>query len=127
MNDPEVQLKTMLEAAGLNGFETERPIPISGGIVTRPDVYFHEPNDQYSGVCVYLDGMSRHIHGNSETASRDRVIRDELRNKDFEVVEIMYQQLFDKVSMRLHMRKIAKAVMGIAKARDIEADDSWFS
>jgi len=69
---------------------------------------------------------SVHIHGNSETASQNRMIRDELRNKDYEVVEIMYQQLFDKVSMRAHMRKIAKAVTGITKAREVEADDSWF-
>jgi hypothetical protein len=126
VNDPEVQLKAMLEAAGLCGFETEKPIPISGGIVTRPDFYFHEPNEQFAGVCIYFDGMSSHIHGNSETASRDRMIREELRNKDYEVVEIMYQQLFDKVSMRSHMKKIAKAVMGITKAREIETNDSWF-
>ena len=126
VNDPEAQLKVMLEAAGLGGFETEKPIPISGGIVTRPDIYFHEPNDQYAGVCVYLDGMSSHIHGNTATATRDKMIREELRSKDFEVVEIMYQQLFDQVSMRTHMRKIAKAVMGLAKAKEVEASDSWF-
>jgi len=116
----------MLEAAGLYGFETEKPIPISGGIVTRPDFYFHEPNEQYAGVCIYFDGMSSHIHGNSETAGKDRMIREELRNNDYEVVEIMYQQLFDKVSMNTHMRKIAKAVMGITKAKEVERDDSWF-
>lgn len=125
-NNPEVQLKAMLEAAELFGFETERPIPISGGIVTRPDFYFHAPNEQYTGVCIYLDGMSSHIHGNSETAGKDRMIREELRNKDYEVIEIMYQQLFDKVSMNSHMRKIAKAVMGITKAKEVESDDSWF-
>jgi hypothetical protein len=54
------------------------------------------------------------------------MIREELRSKDFEVVEIMYQQLFDQVSMRTHMRKIAKAVMGLAKAKEVEASDSWF-
>lgn len=125
VNNPEVQLKAMLVAAGMPGFETEKPISLSGGIVTRPDFYFHEPNDQFVGVCIYLDGMSSHIHGNATTATKDRMIREELRSKDYEVIEIMYQQLFDRVSMRTHMRKIARAVLGIKKAREIESEDSW--
>jgi hypothetical protein len=47
-NNPEAQLIRMLKAAGLNSFETERPITLSGGIVTRPDVYF-------DGLCAALD------------------------------------------------------------------------
>jgi hypothetical protein len=71
--------------------------------------------------------MSRHIHGNQETAAKDRLIREELRSKDYEVIEIMYQQLFDKVMMRQHMRKIAKAVLGRVKAKEVEENDAWFS
>ena len=125
-NSPEQQLVALLNAAGLSQFETERPIPLSGNVVTRPDVYFHEPNDIYEGVCIYLDGMSEHLHGNAQTAARDRQIRDELRNTDFEVVEIQYQELFDKTVMRVHMRRIARAVINRKKAKELEADDSWF-
>lgn len=109
-NPPEQQLVAMLKAAGLGSFETEHPIQLSGGIVTRPDVYFHAPNDQFEGVCVYLDGMSEHLHGNAQTAAQDRQIRDELLNTDYEVVAIQYQELYDKTVMRTHMRRIAKAV-----------------
>src|SRR5690606_8908056 len=63
-NPPEQQLVALLKAAGMPMFETERPIQLSGGVTTRPDVYFHEPNGQYAGVCIYLDGMSEHLHGN---------------------------------------------------------------
>lgn len=125
-NQPEVQLAAMLKAAGLGNFETERPIKLSGGITTRPDVYFDAPNDQFAGVCVYLDGMSNHLHGNAQTAARDRQIRSELLNTDYEVVEIQYQELFDKVVMRTHMRRIAKAVVGREKAKEVEASDAWF-
>lgn len=62
-NPPEQQLVALLKAAGMPAFETERPVPLTGGVTTRPDVYFHEPNDQYEGVCIYLDGMSDHLHG----------------------------------------------------------------
>ena len=125
-NSPEQQLVAMLNAAGLVSFETEKPIALSGGITTRPDVYFHAPNDQFEGVCVYLDGMSEHLHGNAQTAARDRQIRDELLNTDYEVVAIQYQELYDKTVMRAHMRRIAKAVLGKGKAREVEASDAWF-
>ncbi|EUC21456.1 DEAD/DEAH box helicase [Paraburkholderia hospita] len=125
-NPPEQQLVAMLKAAGLTSFETEKPIELSGGVVTRPDVYFHAPNDQFEGVCVYLDGMSEHLHGNGQTAAQDRQIREELLNTDFEVVAIQYQELYDKTVMRTYMRRIAKAVAGRSKAKDVEADDAWF-
>lgn len=125
-NPPEQQLVAMLKAAGLSSFETERPIELSGGVVTRPDMYFHAPNDLFEGVCIYLDGMSEHLHGNAQTAARDRQIRDELLNTDYEVVAIQYQELYDKTVMRTHMRRIAKAVMGKVKAKEVEADASWF-
>lgn len=125
-NPPEQQLVAMLKAAGLVNFETERPIKLSGGITTRPDVYFHAPNDQFEGVCVYLDGMSEHLHGNAQTAAKDRQIRDELLNTDYEVVAIQYQELYDKTVMRTHMRRIAKAVAGKVKAKEVEASDGWF-
>ncbi|MBL3824115.1 MULTISPECIES: DEAD/DEAH box helicase [unclassified Marinobacter] len=125
-NAPEQQLVAMLKAAGLSDFETETPIKLSGGFDTRPDVYFHEPNDQFEGVCVYLDGMSQHIHGNTQTAAKDHQIREELRNTDYEVIEIQYQELFDKTAMRDHIRRIARAVVGKKKAKEIIATDEWF-
>lgn len=125
-NAPEQQLVALLKAAGLTNFETETPIELSGGVVTRPDVFFPEPNDQYDGVCIYLDGMSSHLHGNAQTAVKDRQIREELRNTDYEVIEIQFQELFDKTVMRGHMRRIARAVIGKAKAKELEANDSWF-
>ena len=125
-NPPEQQLVAMLKAAGLVNFETEKPIALSGGITTRPDVYFHAPNEQYEGVCVYMDGMSEHLHGNAQTAAKDRQIRDELLNTDYEVVAIQYQEIYDKTVMRTHMRRIAKAVAGKVKAKEVEASDEWF-
>jgi len=125
-NPPEQQLVALLKAAGLQAFETEYPIRLSGGVITRPDVYFHEPNDQYQGVCIYLDGMSEHLHGNAQTAVRDRQIRQELLNTEYEVIEIQYQELYDKTVMREHMRRIARAVVGRARALELASDDAWF-
>jgi len=70
--------------------------------------------------------MSDHLHGNVQTAARDRQIRQELLNTDYEVIEIQYQELFDKTVMREHMRRIARAVLGKAKAKELAASDDWF-
>src|SRR5690606_16841090 len=65
-------------------------------------------------------------HGNAQTAVKDRQIRQELLNTDYEVIEIQYQELFDKTVMREHMRRIARAVVGKVKAKELTADDKWF-
>jgi len=70
--------------------------------------------------------MSEHLHGNAQTVAKDRQIRDELLNTDYEVVAIQYQELYDKTVMRTHMRRIAKAVAGRVKAQEVEANDGWF-
>ena len=126
-NPPEQQLVAMLKAAGLVNFEIEKPIFLSVGITTRPDVYFHAPNNQCEGVCIYLDGMSKHLHGNAQTAAQDRQNRDALRNNDYEVIEIQYQELYDKTVMREHMKRIAKVVVGLKRAKEIYANDEWFT
>ena len=126
-NPPEQQLVAMLNAAGLTEFETERPVTLAGGVTTRPDAYFHEPNDYCQGVCIYLDGMGQHLHGNPQTAAKDREIRDELRNTGYTVVEIQYQELFDKTAMSGHIARIARAVVGKERAKALQANDSWFA
>jgi ATP-dependent helicase YprA (DUF1998 family) len=127
VNPPEQTLGAMLEAAGFINFETERPIKLAGGIVTRPDIYFDEPeNDVYEGVCIYLDGMSGHLHGNAETRAKDLQIRTELRNKDYAVIEIQYQELFDLEVMMDMMARIGRALVGRSRAKELKEDTSWF-
>jgi hypothetical protein len=45
-------------------------------------------HDEDEGICIYLDGLSGHLHGNPETAERDREIRSWLRNNGYEVIEV---------------------------------------
>ena len=40
---------------------------------------------------------------------------------------IQYQELYDKTVMRMHMRKIAKAVAGNANGMEVEGSDTWFA
>lgn len=83
----------------------------------------HEPDE---GVCIYLDGLSRHIHGNPATAERDRRIRDWLRNHGYDVIEIPANELDDADAMARHFRRLA-GYLGMREVRNRLRDDrSWF-
>ena len=78
------------------------------------------------GVCIYLDGLSAHLHGNPETAERDREIRTWLRNRGYEVIEIAANELDDEEAMVRHFRRLA-SYLGMRDARSRVRDDrSWF-
>ena len=77
-------------------------------------------------MCIYLDGLSRQLHGNPETAERDREIRTWLRNHGYEVIEIAANELDDEDAMVRHFRRLA----GYLSMRDVRNrvrdDRSWF-
>jgi hypothetical protein len=95
---------------------------------TTPDVFFEgDPEDpEDRGVCIYLDGMSEHIHGNPQTAATDREIRDWLRNHGYQVITITYVELSDANAMRAAFRKLAKYLSGREMADRIANDMSWY-
>ena len=118
VNDAEVKLRHLLLAAGFGegvrgeqirldrSLGTERARAASG--TTTPDVIYRtEDHDSDEGVCIYLDGLSAHLHGNPETAERDREIRTWLRNRGYEVIEIAVNELDDEEAMVRHFRRLA--------------------
>ena len=128
VNDAEVELRHLLLAAGFaEGVRGER-IRLGRALgATAPDVIYrgedHEPDE---GVCIYLDGLSRHLHGNPETAERDREIRAWLRGQGYEVVEIAAVELDDEDAMVRHFRRLA-GYLGMRELRKRVRDDrSWF-
>ena len=107
VNDAEVKLRHLLLAAGFGegvraeqirldrSLGTNRRSAASG--TTTPDVIYRtEDHDSDEGVCIYLDGLSEHLHGNPETAERDREFRTWLRNRGYEVIEIAANELDDE-------------------------------
>lgn len=135
VNIAETKLKHMLEAAGFTIGQFQRQIKFKHPIMldhligsTTPDVFFEadEDDEDEKGICIYLDGMSEHIHGNPETAERDREIRSWLRNNDYQVIEITYVELDDREAMIRHFRKLAKYLSGRDLADRIKQDVQWF-
>ena len=127
-NDAEVKLRHLLLAAGFGEGVRGEQIRLDRSLgTTTPDVIYRtEDHDSDEGVCIYLDGLSAHLHGNPETAERDREIRTWLRNRGYEVIEIAVNELDDEEAMVRHFRRLA-SYLGMRDARNRVRDDrSWF-
>ncbi|WP_145277281.1 DUF1998 domain-containing protein [Planctomycetes bacterium SV_7m_r] len=129
VNDAEAKLKHLLAMAGFSTgsfqqqirFQYEfRPSPNLSS--TTPDVFFDpdpdDPDDM--GVCIYLDGMSDHIHGNARTAAQDNEIRSWLRSKGYNVIEITRVDLDDSGAMRRYLKKLGRILVGKEFAKSLD-------
>ncbi|MFA5786294.1 MAG: DEAD/DEAH box helicase [Actinomycetota bacterium] len=129
VNEAERRLRHLLLAAGFEEGIRGQQIRLDRAIgTTTPDVIYRAPhhgNDE--GICIYLDGLSGHLHGSRATAAQDQRIRAWLRNNGYEVIEIAASDLFDEGAMMRHFRKLA-GYLGASDLRDsLRADTSWFT
>ena len=126
VNNPELTLRAMLERAGLQGYQPQYPIDLGRPLGTSvPDFFYDARSDAYEGLCIYLDGMSGYLHGDPEKHEKDRQVREELRNRGYEVVEIQFGQLTDPDAMRRHFFRIGRFLLGKDAAQRIRDDFSW--
>ena len=128
VNEAETRLRHLLRAAGFGEGIRGEQIRLHRALgSTTPDVIYraadHDPDE---GVCIYLDGLSAHLHGNPETAERDREIRDWLRNGGYDVIEIAANELHDEAAMTRHFRKLAQYLGMRETRRRLREDTSWF-
>jgi SOS-response transcriptional repressor LexA len=128
VNEAERRLRHLLLAAGFEEGIRGQQIHLDRAIgTTTPDVIYRGPHhDEDEGVCIYLDGLSGHLHGNSATAEQDQRIRSWLRNNGYEVIEIAVSDLDDEGAMTRHFRKLA-GYLDAGDLRDaLRKDKSWF-
>ncbi len=128
VNEAERKLRHLLQAAGFEDGIRGQQIRLDRAIgTTTPDVIYRAPHhDENEGICIYLDGLSGHIHGNPEHAEQDRRIRDWLRNNSYEVIEVTRVDLDDSGAMQRHFRKLA-GYLGANDLREkLRTDTSWF-
>lgn len=128
MNEAERRLMHLLLAAGFEEGTRNEQIFMDRVIgTTTPDVIYRAPHHgKDEGICIYLDGLSEHIHGNPETAARDRDIRSWLRNHGYDVIEIAVSDLADRNAMVRHFRKLANYLRKDELRDEIRDDQSWF-
>jgi hypothetical protein len=104
-NNPEARLVRILRDHHFPAGDCRKRITTSLGIPTEPD-WLHEPTK----VAVYLDGMSRSLHGDPNIARKDQIIRQALEVDGFNVIVVQKRDLDDPQAVRLHLRNIAQAM-----------------
>jgi ATP-dependent helicase YprA (DUF1998 family)/phage repressor protein C with HTH and peptisase S24 domain/rubrerythrin len=129
VNEAERRLRHLLLGAGFEEGVRGEQLRLDRAIgTTTPDVIYRaDHHDDDEGICIYLDGLSGHLHGNPETAERDREIRGWLRNNGYEVIEIAVSDLYDEGAMVRHFRKLAGYLRADDLRKSVRSDTQWFT
>jgi hypothetical protein len=108
---PEARLRKLLLRCGFPPFDAQKRIPLPHRTYksTTPDLLREDPVSNVK-VAVYLDGLSKNIHGNEERQKIDTLIRNQLRCQEYEVVEIAVSELDDPELLKSHLRFLAHAL-----------------
>ena len=93
---------------------------------TIPDFFYAGEDQVDPGTCIFLDGMSGHIHGNPEHAEQDAAIRAKLDNLGYQVVVVRSFELDDKAAVVRAVARIAKYLVSREEHRAVKEDTSWF-
>jgi len=126
-NAPETRLRYLLERAGFVGARPQASVDLGKPLgATVPDFFFDDLSGRSKGVCVYLDGLSAALHGNAITHARDREIREELRARDYAVIEIAASDLVDRAAMARKFRHLGNLLRGRDAAEALASNTSWF-
>ncbi|MDX6690516.1 MAG: hypothetical protein QOG15_1973 [Solirubrobacteraceae bacterium] len=121
-NNAEDRLSEFLTRAGLDGFVGQHEVEIGPPYGrTIPDFAYVDAQ-----VAVYLDGLSKGLHGNVERQRADAIIRGQLEDLDWKVVVIAASHLDDPVLLAAGFKRVARALKGKEAAAQITADGKWF-
>lgn len=127
VNVAEQRLRHMLNRAGFEAPEWHHQIDLGRPIgTTSPDCFWMGETAHDPGTCLYLDGLSAHIHGNPETARQDRRIREELRARFYEVIEVAASDLSDREAMQRHFYRLARILEGKERALQVAENAQWY-
>ena len=110
-NLAEMRLSALLRDNGFPNFQKQKTIPLiySGIPSTRPDFYYEDLSNNIR-IAIYLDGLSKDIHGSPEVRENDHMIRTILRSMGVDVIEIAATELDDPRMMSLHLNAIGIAM-----------------
>jgi hypothetical protein len=123
----EARFRSLLLAAGLPEPRCQEHIDLGAGFgKTIPDFFYEGEDEDEPGVCIYLDGMAGHIHGNPAQAERDRFLRERLRALQYEVIVVASFELDDRNAVVAAIAKVAKYLVGKERWRALKDDTGWF-
>jgi hypothetical protein len=67
--------------------------------------YVNESKDKT--VLIFIDGMSKKIHGNEEQRRKDKLIRTKIKMEGYKVIETTAQALNDKIALVDFLNELA--------------------
>ncbi len=106
-NRGEEALAEMIVQAGLPQFEHQRSIELGKPFgATVPDLFYEDAVSEVQ-LALYLDGLSKGIHGNKNRHQMDRMIRERLEEEGIDVIEIASSDLDDPEAMKRHLKRIS--------------------
>ncbi|EHQ34552.1 DEAD/DEAH box helicase [Methanoplanus limicola] len=106
-NTAEMRFSQILEEYNFPTFVSQKEIDIPElNLKTIPDFYYEDLEGDVK-IAIYLDGLSREIHGNSENYRRDEFIRTVLRSKKYSVVEVSASALDDPAILKYKLLEIS--------------------
>ena len=127
-NVAEGTLRDLLGRAGFPTPEWHKQILLGAPLgSTSPDCFWAGSDSRDDpGVCLYLDGLSARLHGRPETQQMDRSIREELRARQYAVVEIPATSLADRAAMGEKFYELAMVLLGRQDAMRVRRTaDNW--
>jgi hypothetical protein len=122
----EVCIKRFLSEAGLPAPICQHTIAQGVGYGSTIGDFFYNGDDDEPGICIYLEGMAGHIHGNPEQAAKDDAIRSKLDSLGYEVITVRSFELDDKDAVVGANAKIAARLVGKEKQKELRKDIVWF-
>jgi ATP-dependent helicase YprA (DUF1998 family) len=103
----EYDLAEIIVQAGLPRFEHQRSIDLGKPLGTTVADLYYEDLARHLQVAIYLDGLSKGIHGNRNQQQLDRMIRESLEEEGVDVIEIAASDLNDPEAMKRHLKRIS--------------------
>lgn len=124
VNEAEARLLEIIQKAGLPDPVCQKFIPLPKPFsATTPDFFFEDPKEVTDGICIYLDGLSKHIHGNAATKQQDQAIRSYLREHNFAVLEVPASHLNDPEALSSFIYQLARKLVSKAQAEVIRSKE----
>lgn len=121
VNEAESRLRDAILKAGLPEPTCQKSIPLPKPFTsTTPDFFYEDPKEVTDGICIYLDGLSKHLHGNPATKQVDEAIRTYLRQHDYAVLELPASHLNDPDALQAFMYQLARKLVTKAEAEEIK-------
>ncbi|MBN8459335.1 MAG: hypothetical protein J0M04_16015 [Verrucomicrobia bacterium] len=122
VNEAETRLRDAILKAGLPEPECQKSIPLPKPFTsTTPDFFYEDPKEVTDGICIYLDGLSKHLHGNPATKQQDDAIRTILSDRNFAVLAIPASHLNDPEALGAFLYSLARKLVGKAQAETIRS------